>query len=135
MKNKLLITACICAILAVGLGAFGAHSLKDSLEPAQLQTFETGIRYQFYHVFAMFIAGVLNVFRPNFFFRAAGSSFLAGIILFSGSLYLLSTRSLLGIESWTWLGPLTPIGGLLFMVGWGLLAYGLFLKNKVIELE
>ncbi len=115
---KFIRIAAISGIIAVVLGAFGAHSLKKVLDPGQLQAFETGIRYQFYHTFALFCTGLLMMSHPSKALNMAGGSFLAGIICFSGSLYLLSTRSLLGIENLSILGPVTPLGGLLFIMGW-----------------
>jgi uncharacterized membrane protein YgdD (TMEM256/DUF423 family) len=107
--------AAISGAFCVALGAFGAHSLKESLSPEQLQVFETGVRYQFYHTFAILACGLLASMMNTVF---AARMFLAGIIGFSGSLYLLSTRTLTGLESWTWLGPITPLGGLCFIIGW-----------------
>src|SRR5688572_14092597 len=115
---KFIRIAAISGALAVMLGAFGAHSLKALLTPEQLQVFETGVRYQFYHTLALLFTGMFYTTQPSKALNMAGSSFLAGIICFSGSLYLLSTRSLLGIENLSLLGPVTPLGGLLFIVGW-----------------
>lgn len=110
--------AAISGALAVMLGAFGAHSLKALLTPEQLQVFETGVRYQFYHTLAILFTGLFATQYPSKALNIAGTSFLAGIICFSGSLYLLSIRSLIGLENLTILGPVTPIGGLLFIIGW-----------------
>jgi uncharacterized membrane protein YgdD (TMEM256/DUF423 family) len=118
MNYSYIRTGAIFAGLAVLLGAFGAHTLKEQLAPEQLQVFETGVRYQFYHAIAIILCGILagkfNV-RPSFLL------FCGGIVLFSFSLYILSCRQILGIESWTWLGPVTPLGGLLFIAGWGMM--------------
>lgn len=122
--KSLLLSAAIIAMLAVILGAFGAHSLKAHLSDSQLASFETGVRYQFYHSFGIFVAAILFGLYTVPQLKTAGWVFLVGIVLFSGSLYLLSCRDLLGIASWKWLGPVTPIGGLAFIIGWGLLAYG-----------
>jgi len=110
--------AAISGMLAVITGAFGAHSLKEVLQPEQLQTFETGVRYQFYHTIALLFCGVLAERKPSKKINMAASSFIAGLFLFSGSLYLLSVRSILSIENLSWLGPVTPIGGLMFILGW-----------------
>jgi uncharacterized membrane protein YgdD (TMEM256/DUF423 family) len=110
--------AAVSGAIAVALGAFGAHTLKTTLAPEQLQVFETGVRYQFYHSFAILACGILFRLTGTGLFRSSGYFFLAGIICFSGSLYLLSTRALLGIEGWSFLGPITPVGGLLFIIGW-----------------
>ncbi len=117
----LLIAACLSGGLAVILGAFGAHGLKGKLTPEALASFEVGVRYQFIHALAIFAAVWL---ADRFGVRlplTAGGFFIAGIVLFSGSIYLLATRGLLGIESWRWLGPVTPLGGLCFIIGWVLL--------------
>ena len=92
--------------LAVGLGAFGAHALKSRLTPDMLAIFETGVRYQVYHALALLLLAALR--GPN----KSGWCFTAGIVLFSGSLYLLA---LTGVRKW---GAVTPIGGLLFLAGW-----------------
>ncbi len=102
--------------LGVILGAFGAHALKSKLGVDQLATFETGVRYQMYHVFALIAVASLLARSPSSAAVASGWFFLAGIALFSGSLYLLA------LKSWTWLGPVTPLGGLCFIIGWITLA-------------
>ena len=118
----LLAAGCQSGGLAVILGAFGAHALKTRLAEAALQTFETGVRYQMYHAFAILVAVWLADRLHSGLPLAAGWLFLGGVMLFSGSLYLLATRTLLGLESWTWLGPVTPLGGLCFISGWIVLA-------------
>lgn len=129
--NKLFITvASITGGLGVILGAFGAHALKAKLTPEQLQPFETGVKYQFYHTFALIAIALLaeKYSSQSSLLNLAGYFFIAGIVLFSGSLYMLATRSLYGGESWTWLGPLTPIGGLSFVIGWCMLLW-ISIKN------
>lgn len=113
--------------LAVILGAFGAHALKEKLSPDQLQIFETGVRYQFYHAFALIAVSLLaNKLSPSHL-NYAGILFIMGIFFFSGSIYLLATRELLGIDSWKLvLGPITPLGGLCFVLGWLVLFIGSF---------
>lgn len=128
MSRKFLIAASISGILSVGLGAFGAHRLKLLLPPEQLSVFETGVRYQLYHTMALLVVSVLLLKNENNWLKRAGYAFITGIIFFSGSLYLLATRSLFGAEM-TWLGPITPVGGLFFIIGWlMILLYAL--KNK-----
>ena len=130
MSRNLLITGGIFGMLAVAIGAFGAHGLEGKIMESQLSTYKTGVQYHFYHTFAVFIAAWLAIHFQDSIFRKAGWFFVAGLICFSGSLYLLATRSILGIESWAKvLGPITPIGGLFFIIGWGMLTYGIF-KNK-----
>jgi len=122
MQNIILKTGCLLGALAVTLGAFGAHGLKSQVSEKLYHTFQTGVSYHFYHVFAILIIGVLYQNITEKFAKFAFLFFAIGILLFSGSLYLLATRTLLGIEHWTWLGPLTPIGGVFFILGWILLA-------------
>ncbi|MEO8087327.1 MAG: DUF423 domain-containing protein [Bacteroidota bacterium] len=130
--NRLFISSgAALAAVAVILGAFGAHALKAKLEAEQLQVFETGVKYQMYHSLALILLGILAEKINSQYIGYAGYSFLAGIVFFSGSLYLLSTRSILGIESWKFLGPVTPLGGLCFISGWVFLLIGI-LKNKQI---
>jgi len=124
MNKKLLMAGAFTALFAVVIGAFGAHGLKALLPADQLGTFEIGVRYQFYHSFAILLSGILYFHFPNKKIITAGWFFLAGIILFSGSLYLLACREILGITSWTFLGPLTPIGGVLFIIGWAIIIVG-----------
>ncbi|MDQ3109569.1 MAG: DUF423 domain-containing protein [Bacteroidota bacterium] len=134
MSNKWLTTGFIFAALAIVLGAFAAHSLKsyialEKIDEHQLQNFETAARYQMYHAFALMICGILaKLFGENRFIKIAALLFIAGIILFSGSLYLMSTRNIIGIE-WKWLGPLTPLGGVCFIAGWILLAVGVMRRE------
>lgn len=121
--NFIQIGAALGAV-AVILGAFGAHVLKAQLTPEQLTTYQTGILYHFFHVFALLIVGLLAGEASNSKLQYAGWFFIVGIVLFSGSLYLLSCKSILNIENWKFLGPLTPIGGTFFILGWLLLALG-----------
>ena len=98
--------------LAVALGAFGAHGLKDVLSPEMKAVFETGVRYQVYHALGLFVIAWLSTRAYSRAIDLAGWCFLAGILLFSGSLYALS---LTGIKKF---GAITPLGGLLFLAGW-----------------
>lgn len=125
MNKKLLIAGALFAAIAVILGAFGAHYLKKILTAESLQTFEVAVRYQFYHAFALLVAGILNKNFPGKQLQWAGNLFIAGIVLFSGSLYLLCAQPL-----WRWLGPVTPLGGLCFIGGWLLLAISITKKNQ-----
>ena len=122
MDKKFLTIAAWLGALSVALGAFGAHTLKDYLSPQSLTTFETGVRYQFYHVFALALTGLLFKFYPNKKIKLAGNLFVLGIIFFSGSLYFLSV---LGAENFRWIGAITPIGGVFFIAGWIFLAAGI----------
>lgn len=126
MQKFFLLLACFFAALAVVLGAFGAHGLKAHITPDQLQTFETGIKYQFYHAFALLAVGLLMQKYTSIPIVYAGYCFAIGILFFSGSVYLLATRDFIGLTSWRWLGPITPIGGTFFIVGWLLLFWGIW---------
>jgi uncharacterized membrane protein YgdD (TMEM256/DUF423 family) len=114
-KNFVLLGA-VAAFLAVGLGAFGAHGLRTRLSPEMLAVFETGVRYHMYHALALIATALIAGRMEGILVVAAAWSFVAGIVLFSGSLYLLA---LTGI---TLLGAITPFGGLAFLVGWACLA-------------
>jgi len=110
--------ASILGALSVAGGAFGAHALKGQLTEAALGSFETGIRYQMYHALALLIVALLMKQSPASALTIAGWCFIAGIVLFSGSLYGLS---LAGIKA---LGPVTPLGGVAFIAGWICLVIG-----------
>ena len=109
----------IAAFIAVALGAFGAHSLKTKISADMLEIFEVGVRYQMYHAFALFAVAWAIARWPDVNLTAAGWSFIIGIVIFSGSLYLLSFT---GIR---WFGAITPIGGLAFLAGWAILVWSL----------
>ncbi len=117
--------ACLFGGSATLLGAFGAHALKDVLSAYQLQIYETGIRYQFYHTFALVAAAWWGGWGNPRRARMAGWLFVAGILCFSGSLYLLALREVLGIpDVGKYVGWITPLGGTLFVAGWGALLLG-----------
>jgi uncharacterized membrane protein YgdD (TMEM256/DUF423 family) len=107
-----LLSAGIFGFLSVALGAFGAHSLKDILDDYGKSIYEKAVLYQMFHTMALFAVGLLQHFQKQTSFSAAGWGFLVGIILFSGSLYLLAVT---GIK---WLGAITPVGGIAFLFGW-----------------
>lgn len=120
--NKLFILAgAVSGFLGVSLGAFGAHALKDFLAASQrADTFETAVKYMFYHGLALILAGILQKEFPVPAVTNAGWAFLIGIIIFSGSLFLLCAT---GIKV---LGAITPIGGVAMIVGWVLLFWGVY---------
>jgi len=121
-KRNMLVLGAILAALTVGIGAFGAHGLRDVLaKSGKAGTFETAVRYQFYHAMAIILAGILLGIYKNPKLKYAAWFFLIGIILFSGSLYALSLLQL--TASWM-MGMIAPIGGLSFIIGWLLLALG-----------
>lgn len=118
----------LCAMLAVILGAFAAHALKAKLTPDMLQVFETGVRYQFYHSFALLLTGITYSSYPVKNLKYAATFFIIGIALFSGSLYAMALMSANNMS----LGPagvITPIGGIFFILGWSMLLFGV-LKKK-----
>ena len=110
------VLAALSALIAVALGAFGAHVLKGRLAADLLTIFETGVRYHFYHALALFAVAWATHLGGQGLARGAGWCFIAGTVLFSGSLYVLA---LSGVR---WLGAITPLGGAAFLLGWGLLA-------------
>lgn len=113
MQKIFFIAASLFGALSVGLGAFGAHALKNMLETSgRFETFETAVKYQFYHVLALLAVALLMFKIQNVLLYYAGWSFIAGIILFSGSLYILCFT---GVTKW---GAVTPLGGLAFIAGW-----------------
>jgi uncharacterized membrane protein YgdD (TMEM256/DUF423 family) len=131
MKNKnWLITAFLLCGLAVALGAFGAHGLKRLASPLQIETFKTGVQYHFYHAFAIALAVIVSQFTDDKRITRVIRLFLEGIILFSGSLYALTFAEVAGTEGVRWLGVVTPIGGVLFIYGWLLLAYSVYNMEK-----
>ncbi len=117
MHKGFIKTAAIAGALSVMLGAFAAHALKNILSTDILQVFETAVRYQFYHVFALLAVGILYKEFPVKLMEWAGRFFIAGMILFSGSLYLLCYVKHNEIPL-NWLGAITPFGGAAFIAGW-----------------
>ncbi|MBI1942296.1 MAG: DUF423 domain-containing protein [Betaproteobacteria bacterium] len=108
----------LSAFAGVALGAFAAHGLKSRLGPELLATFETGVRYQMYHAFALLAVGWAQARWPGSILTASGWLFVAGTLLFSGSLYALS------LTGARWLGAVAPVGGLALLAGWLCLAWG-----------
>ena len=119
MKN-ILITGALLMAMSVLLGAFGAHALKSILTPQMLATYHTGVDYQFYHAIGLLIIGLTGFHVQSKWLNRAGALLIAGIVLFSGSLYILS---LTGIKQ---IGMITPIGGIAFVAGWICLAIALW---------
>lgn len=128
MTAKLtLFISCLFGALSVALGAFGAHILKSLLTDDQLNIYETAVRYQFYHSLALLATGVLMLYGQTHAYRLMWSSasayaFLIGLILFCGSLYLIISLQYHHLSVQWWVGVLTPIGGLCFILGWIFLA-------------
>lgn len=130
MHKSFLKIASLLGALAVILGAFAAHSLKQIVSDNAVNTFETGVRYQFYHVFALLAAGLIYKDFANKWISYAGKFFITGIILFSGSLYVLTFFVALVKPSASWIGVITPFGGLAFILGWIFLFIGLKKERK-----
>ena len=128
MHKGFLKIAALTGALSVMLGAFAAHGLKFLLSVDNLQVFETAVRYQFYHVFALLAVSILYKEFPGKFMRWAGNLFVAGIILFSGSLYLLCYVKHAEMPL-NWLGAITPFGGAAFIAGWIMLFLGVVKRN------
>ncbi|NLR62192.1 DUF423 domain-containing protein [Chitinophaga polysaccharea] len=129
MHKSFLVWAAVLGALAVVLGAFGAHKLKELVPPETVSTFQTGVTYQFYHVFALLATGILFAQLPGSQLEWAGRCFIIGILLFSGSLYLLTVLKMTGNVGLRGIGILTPIGGVFFIAGWICLLSGI-LKLK-----
>ena len=127
MNKTIFTTACIFGLLAVVLGAFGAHGLKQLVDTKSVLSFETGVRYQMYHVFLLFVLGLL----PNIAMRIKRIIYylvVSGVVLFSFSIYLLAINSLIDFD-FKIISFITPIGGALFITAWGLLGYHIY-NNK-----
>ena len=131
MHRNLIKTATLTGGLAVVLGAFGAHSLKELIEPEHISTFQTGVTYQFYHSFALLGLGILTKRYPNKFMEWAGWFFITGMLLFSGSLYILTFLQATKQVGLGGFGILTPIGGILLVAGWISFFFGIPSSKKV----
>jgi len=122
MSKTILMTASILLALAVAIGAFGAHGLKQHISGEMLQTYKTGVEYHFYHALGLLLIGVLAISFPSELLKWSAIFMVAGIVLFSGSLYVLAIS---GIK---WIGAITPVGGLGFIAGWVLLFFAVWKK-------
>ena len=131
MKKNILIKGAILGMLAVLGGAFGAHALKEILTPEHLASYQTGIRYQLIHAVVLLLLFVLTLKFDNKQFKIAANLIFWGVVLFSGSIYILTLKNIIGLEALKFAGPITPIGGLLIISGWIMLILGgLKLKSK-----
>jgi uncharacterized membrane protein YgdD (TMEM256/DUF423 family) len=117
MDKTFLLLGAVAAFLAVILGAFGAHALRGRLSPEMLAVFQTGVQYHMYHALGLILVSATMGHLSGWLIQTAGWCFVAGIVLFSGSLYLLAATGV------TILGAITPIGGLAFLIGWACLAF------------
>ena len=126
MDRAFLFAASLFGILGVALGAFGAHALRARVTPERLVTFETGVRYMLYHAFALFAVVAVRTWGPDSTASAvAGIAFIVGVLLFSGSLFLLV---LTDTPRW---GAVTPLGGAILLVGWAALTYAVLVTSFV----
>jgi len=131
MHKWFLITAALIGALSVALGAFAAHGLKQVVTAEALAIFETGVRYQFYHTFALFAVAILYEKFPGSLLQWAGNCFQIGILLFSGSLYLLTALKATETVGSRNIGLITPFGGLFFIAGWMLMLIAFIKKDNV----
>lgn len=128
MNKRFLIFGSFSGAVAVALGAMGAHFLKNKVQEgliteSNLQAFETAVKYQMYHALALIVLALFTEKFKDALFLKSGTCFMVGTVLFSGSIYILSTASLTGIINVQFLGPVTPLGGLFFIAGWLLMAW------------
>jgi len=121
-KQMIQTGAALCGI-AVALGAFASHTLKDRISESSFETLQTAVRYHFYHAFAILLLGAMLRKLNERYARYAFQLFLWGIIIFSGSLYILATKEFTFNDKMNFLGGLTPFGGIAFISGWFLIAY------------
>jgi uncharacterized membrane protein YgdD (TMEM256/DUF423 family) len=132
MNKLFLFWGSLIGALGVAFGALGAHALKTRLLPEQLQIFETGVKYQMYHSIMLVILFLIGEKVHSNYINYSGWCFIFGTLLFSGSIYLLACKELLSIESWkSFLGPITPIGGILLITGWVFLILSSLKSNKL----
>lgn len=129
MHKFFLVAGALSGAVSVALGAFGAHSLKQIVSTDAVTTFETGVRYQFYHTFALILVAILYGRYPNKWMVWSGNSFIAGIILFSGSLYILTALNATPTVGLRKIGLITPFGGLFLIAGWLLLMWAVIKTN------
>lgn len=128
MHKGFLKTATFIGALSVAFGAFATHYLKQNVSDYAAGIFETGVRYQFYHAFALLASGILYKEFPNRFIKWSGKFFIAGIIFFCASLYALTFIKAAVLPGYDWIGAITPIGGLCFIAGWLFLFFGIAKK-------
>ena len=119
-SRRLIAAGCVLAGIGVAAGAFGAHMLKTMLEPPMLAAYDTGTRYQMYHAFGMILAGMAARLFGDPRLTTAGWIFAVGMVMFCGSLYGIA------LAGQKWMGPITPLGGLTFIIGWGLFGWRLW---------
>ena len=127
MDKKIISTGAVLGMIAIILGAFGAHALKKVLSMEELSTFETGVRYQMYHALFLILIGMINELSQKAK-KIIYTLVVFGVLLFSGSIYVLATNSLTSFDFKT-IGFITPIGGLLLLLAWGVLLFHTLMKK------
>jgi len=130
MQKIFLLFASLSGAFGVILGAMGSHWLKEKVNYLELNSFETGVRYQFIHVFALLTVALLMEKIDSKLLIYSGWMFIVGTMLFSGSLYGLSIKSILTINYTSFLGPITPAGGLILIIGWIMLFFSILFEYK-----
>lgn len=115
-----LLAGSLFGFFSVALGAFGAHALKESLPERSLEIFQTGVQYQMFHAMALLVLGLWSAYQPSVSTAFSGWAFISGVILFSGSLYALAVTQI------HYLGMITPLGGVSFLLGWASFAWSIF---------
>ena len=118
MDKRFLSISFLLGALVVALGAFGAHALKEMVDERAIETYQTSVQYHFYHVIALAITGLLLRSGTSVWYKRAGYLFITGIIIFSGSLYTMTFLKAAAVDGVNWLGAITPIGGICFILGW-----------------
>lgn len=131
MKKKILLFSGISGTTAVMLGAMGAHALKAKLDANDLNAYETAVRYQLFHTFVLMIIALLITKTENKWLTSSAYFIGIGMLLFSGSIYLLSTQSLFTSMSLLFLGPITPLGGLLMISGWVMFTISIYKSTEL----
>ena len=121
MNKSVLLKGAILGTIAIIFGALGAHALKNVLTPEQLSSFETGVKYQMYHALLLVMLSIMIKQIHSKYLLVAVNFIFIGVILFSGSIYLLTIKNLFTLDYLKFVGPITPIGGILLVIGWCLL--------------
>jgi uncharacterized membrane protein YgdD (TMEM256/DUF423 family) len=133
MRNATLALGAFLAGITIAMGALGAHALKDILNAAQLQTYETAVRYQMYHVFALLLIGILQNQYPQLTLSICKKLLLVGMLLFGGSIYLVLFLTHVSVPIPFWIYLITPLGGLCYISSWLLLAAKLYRVSQKVE--
>ena len=133
MRNATLVLGALLAGITIAMGALGAHALKDILNVAQLQTYETAVRYQMYHVFALLLLGILQNQYPQLTLSICKKLVLVGMVLFGGSIYLVLFLTHVAVPIPFWIYLITPLGGLCYISSWLLLAAKLYQISQKVE--